>query len=105
MSVTTASKTQPSMLTDYSIAVLSCCLESLLEQATKFQVCRTSNAAQHLDVLNRKLERRSFESNVPRRVSEDESEIDVYQMSVTVQQDVAVVAILDLQEVCYDRVS
>ena len=79
-------------------------LEPVAEQTTKLEVRPTVHATEHLDVLEGQLERRGLEADVPRRVREHESEVDVDQVPVAVEQDVPVVPVLDLQEVCHERV-
>lgn len=51
------------------------------------------------------LERSSFETHVTGRVGEHEPEVDVDAVSVAVDEDVAVMTILDLQKVRRDRVA
>mmetsp|Transcript_42215 Transcript_42215/g.123609 ORF Transcript_42215/g.123609 Transcript_42215/m.123609 type:complete len:310 (+) Transcript_42215:3-932(+) len=59
----------------------------------------------HLDPLRGELEGGGLEAHVlARRVGEEEAKVDVDEGAVGVQQDVAVVPVLDLQQVAYDRV-
>lgn len=51
------------------------------------------DAAHDFDKLRRQLERRRFETQIPRRRRQDESEIDVNQMPIAVQQYITVVPV------------
>lgn len=56
-------------------------------------------AAHHLDELGRQLKRTGLEAQITRRCRQNEAEVYVNQMAVAVQQDVAVVTILHLNEI------
>ena len=84
---------------DNSVAVFSRGLKSLMEQFTEFPQRLAIRSAQHLDVLQRQLERRGLEPDIPRRVRQHEPKVNMDQVTVAVQQDVAVMAVLDLEEV------
>ena len=80
-------------------------LESVTEQTTELEVRPAVHATEHLDILERELERRSLEADVPRRVREHEPEVDVDEVAVAVDQDVAVMSVFDLEEVRDDGVA
>ncbi|KAJ8525159.1 hypothetical protein ON010_g15956 [Phytophthora cinnamomi] len=66
---------------------------------------RTARTAHQLNELVRELERCPLEVPVAARaVGEQEAKVDVDHMTVRVHQDVAVVAILDLENVADDRI-
>ena len=46
-----------------------------------------------------------LEAEVLRRAGEHEAVVDVYEMALVVEQDVAVVAVFDLEQVAGDRVA
>ena len=80
-------------------------LESLFEQPPKLLIHLGVDPTQHLNVLQRELERGSLKADVARRVREHEPEVDVDEVALAVEEDVAVVPIFDLEEVCYDGVA
>ena len=84
--------------------MLSRCLEPVAKQAAELEVRAAVHTTKHLDVLEWELERRGLEADVARRVREHEPEVDVREVPVTVKQDVAVVAVFDLEEVGDDGV-
>lgn len=87
------------ILTDNPIAVLPRSFESLLEQSLELLVSLTVNTTKDLDVLQRQLERRSFKANVPRRVRQHEAEVDVDEVTASVNEDVSVMSVFDLEEI------
>ena len=80
-------------------------LEAFFEQPLELLDRFAVDASEDLDVFQRQFERRSLEADVPRRVGKHEAKIDVYQVTVTVKEDVSVMAILNLKEVGDDGVS
>lgn len=54
---------------------------------------------------HRQLERRGLEAHVARTVGQHETEVDVEEVTVSVDEDVSVVSVLDLEEVGGDRVA
>lgn len=89
-------------LTDNPIAMFSRSFEPLPKQPPKLEERRTRYTAKNFDVLWRQLERCSLEADVAWCVAEDETKVDVNEMTVAVEQDVAVMPIFDLQEECDD---
>ena len=79
--------------------MLACSVEALPEQLPELAVRRAVEPAEDLDVLERELERGGLEADVAGRVGEHEPEVDVDEVPVAVEEDVAVVSILDLEEV------
>lgn len=84
---------------DNSVAVFPRSLKSLVEQSSEFPQRLAVRPAQYLDVLQGQLERRGLEPDVPRRVGQHEPKVNVDQVTVAVQQDVAVMAVFDLEEI------
>ena len=80
-------------------------LETFLEEPLELFERLSLDTSEDLYVLERELKRCGFESDVARRVGEHETEVDMDEVSVSVDQNVAVVAILDLQQVCNDGVT
>ena len=91
--------------TNDAVAVLPRGLKALFEEPPELLEGCPFEAAEHLDVLERELERRGLEADIPRRVRQHEAKVDVDQVPIAVDQDVAVVPVLDLQQVCDDGVS
>lgn len=56
-------------------------------------------SSQHFDILQREFEGSRFEADITRRIREHETKVDVDEMPVTVEEDVTVVSVFDLQEV------
>lgn len=54
---------------------------------------------------HRQLERRGLEAHVARTVGQHETEVDVEEVTVSVDEDVSVVSVLDLEEVGGHRVA
>ena len=80
-------------------------VKALTEELAKLKVGRAVEAAEDLDVLERELEGRGLEADVAGRVGEHEAEVDVDEVPVAVEEDVAVVPVLDLQQVRHERVA
>ena len=95
----------PKVLTDDPVAMLPRRLEPLLKQPPELPIRIRLHPAEHLDVLERELERCSLEPDVARRVREHEPEVDVDEVPVAIEENVAVVSVLDLEEVGDDRVA
>ena len=74
-------------------------VEALAKELAELVVRRAVEAPEDLDVLQRELERRRLEADVAWRVREHEPEVDVDEVPVAVEEDVAVVPVLDLQQV------
>lgn len=56
------------------------------------------HTTENFDVLRRQLERSGLETNITWCVAEDEPEINVDEVTLPVEEDIAIVSILDLQE-------
>ena len=54
---------------------------------------------EHLDILQWKLEWCGLKANIARRVRQHEPKVDVDEVALAIQQDVAIMAVLDLEEV------
>ena len=80
-------------------------VEALPEQLPELAVRGTVEPSENFDVFERELERRSLETNVPWGVGEHEAKVDVDEVPIAVEEDVAVVPVLDLQEVRDERVA
>lgn len=78
--------------------------QSLQYQILELGVSRRLIAAHDLDEFGRQLERAGLEAEIAGRRRQHEAEVDVYDVAVAVQQDVAVVAILDLDEIADEAV-
>ena len=87
------------ILTNYPITMLPRRLEPFLEQLLKLPKRRRLDPSQHFNILQREFERGGLESDISRRVGKHETKIDVDEMSVAVEEDVAVVSVFDLEEV------
>ena len=62
------------------------------------------DAAQQLDVFSRKLEGRQLEPQSARRVGQHKAKVDMYNMAMRVNQDVAIVSVFILKEIrCRDQ--
>ena len=85
--------------------MLSRRLKPFLEQLLKLPKRRRLDPSQHFNILQREFERGSLEPNISRRVGKHETKIDMDEMSVAVEEDVAVVPVFDLEEVGDERVS
>lgn len=83
-------------LTDDSVTMLPCRLESLSKQPPELLVRLALDPAEDLDVLEWELERRGLEADVAGRVREHKPKVDVDQMAIAVYEDIAVMPILDL---------
>lgn len=81
---------------DDTVAVLACSLETLAKEATELSEWRATQSAEYVDVLERQLKRRGFETHIAWAVREHETEVDVYEVTFSVEQDIAVVPVLDL---------
>ena len=71
-------------------------LEPFPEEPPKFQIGCTACAAEYFQVFKRELEWRSLKTHISWRVAEHKSEVYVYEVTLSIQEDVAVVSILDL---------
>lgn len=105
MSASWQRPTQLEQRTDDPVTVLPRSIEPFLEQPLELLERLAVNTSQNLDVLERQLEWRCLKADVSGRVGKHEAKVDVDQMAVTVDEDVAIMAILDLQEICNDGVS
>jgi hypothetical protein len=65
----------------------------------------TLRPAHQINVLARQFERRRFEVESTGRVPQHEAVVDVDQMSLLVEHDVAVVTVFDLQQVAHDGIA
>ena len=93
-------KTRPLIvLTNYPITMFPRRLEPFLEQLLELPKRRRLDFPQYFNILQREFERGSFESDISRRVGKHETKIDVDEVSVAVEEDVAVVSVFDLEEV------
>jgi hypothetical protein len=90
-----------SQLTNDAITMFPSSFESLSEQSPEFKERRASNTAQHFNVFRRQLKRCSFKSNISWCITEYESEIDMDEVPVSIQEDVAVVSVFNLEEERY----
>jgi hypothetical protein len=79
--------------------VLSCRHEPLQDEYLKVLKHVALLAAHDFDELWRHLEGRALEAEIFGRAAKDESVVDVDDVALAVEQDVAVVAVLDLDEV------
>ena len=80
-------------------------LKSLPEQFPELPVGRAVEPAEHFNVLEWKLERRRFKADVARGVRQHKAKVNMDEMPVAVEEDVAVVAVLNLEEVRHERVA
>lgn len=85
--------------------MLPCGLEPFLEQPFELLERLAVDPAEHLDVLERELEGCGLEADVARRIRQHKAEVDVDEVAVAVNQDVAVMSILDLEQVGDDGVT
>lgn len=76
-----------------------------MEQLPKLQECRAIHTTQHLNVLRRELEGSRLKPDVPWRIGKHEAKIYVDEVAVAVDEDVAVVSILDLEKIGDDGVT
>lgn len=79
--------------------MLPCRDQALKNQTLKLLEHPGLIAAHHLDKLGCQFERASLEAQITRRRRQDETKVYVDQVAVAVQQDVAVVTILHLNEI------
>ena len=82
--------------------MLSGSLKALFEQSPKLPVRFAINSTEHFDIFERQFEWSSLESNIPGRVRKHEAKIDVNEVAFTINKNIPVVTVFDLQEVCYD---
>jgi len=61
-------------------------------------------AAHHVDEFDRQFEWRALKLHITWRVVEDEAVVNVEQTTVAEHHDIAIVAILDLQQVAHERI-
>lgn len=77
--------------------MLSSTFKSFLEQFLEIRPTWTIEPTDNIDIIKRQFERSSFESHIPSwGIGEHESEIDMNQVTITINEDVTVVTILDL---------
>lgn len=76
--------------------MLPCRLEALSKQPPELLVRLALDPTEDLDVLEWELERRGLEADVAGRVREHEPEVNVDQMTVAVDENIAVMPVLDL---------
>lgn len=76
-----------------------------MEQPLKLTERGTVHAAHNLHIIKSELERGSFKPNVSGRVGKHEPKVNVYQMAVSIKEDIAVVTVLYLEEVRNDGVA
>lgn len=60
--------------------------------------------SQNFHVLRGELKRSCFKADIPRCIAQNESEVDVDKVPITINENISIVPILDLQQVCYNRV-
>ena len=80
-------------------------LKSLPEQFPELPVGRAVEPAEHFYVLEGKFERCRLEADIPRGVGQHEAEVDMNKMPVPIEEDVAVVPVLNLEEVRDDGIA
>lgn len=80
-------------------------LEPLPKQPPKLLQRLALHPTQDLNILKRQLKRRRLETDVPRRIREHEPEVDMDEVAVAIEEDVAVVSVFDLEEVTNDGVA
>lgn len=79
--------------------------EALLHQFSVLAEVLRPIAAEDLDLLRRQLERSLFELDaLSWRIRQEEAEVDVHDVALDVDHDVAVVPVLDLENVAYERI-
>jgi len=71
-------------------------LEPFPEEPPKFQIGCTACTAKDFQIFKREFEWSRFKAYISWRVAEHESEVYVYEVTLPIQEDVAVVSILDL---------
>ena len=86
-------------LTDNPITMLPRRLKPFFEQLLKLPKRSGLDPSKHFNILQREFERGSLESDISRRVGQHETKIDMDEVSVAVEEDVAVVSVFDLEEV------
>lgn len=81
-------------------------VEALLEQLLEVLPARAVEAADDFHVVQGQLERCSFKAHIPaRRVGKHESKVNMNEMAIAIDQDIAVVPVLDLQQESDDGIS
>lgn len=85
------------ILTDDPIAMFARCFKALTEQHPELLEYFAIDTSQHFDILCWKFKRCGLESDVSWGVAEDEAKVDVDEVAVSVDQDVAIVSVLDLK--------
>lgn len=76
-----------------------------MEQPFEFPERVAIYAAKYFDIVKRELERCGLKPDVARRVGQHEPEVDMNEVPVAVEENVAVMPVFDLQEVCDDGVT
>ena len=87
------------ILTNYPITMFPRRLKPFLEQLLKLPKRSGLDPSKHFNILQREFERGGLESDISRRVGKHETKIDVDEVSIAVEEDVAVVSGFDLEEV------
>lgn len=87
----------PPMMSTYSFGMT---IRAMQCQQAISKRRRAARATHH-----RKLEGRSLEAHIARAVGQHEAKVDVDEVTVAVNEDVAVVAVLDLKKVSRDRIA
>jgi hypothetical protein len=72
-------------------------LKTLPKQPPKLQKRRPSHPTQHFNILGGQFKRCRLKPDISRRVAENKPEIDMDEVSVPVEEDVAVVSVFDLK--------
>lgn len=80
--------------------MLSGTFKPFLEQFLEVGPAGTVKPTDDVDVIERELEWGSFESHIPSwGIGEHETEIDMNQVTIPIDEDVSIVTVFDLEEV------
>ena len=80
-------------------------VEPLAEQPAELVVGGAVEATEDLDVLERQFKWRRLETDVTGRVREHEAEVDVNEVPVAVEEDVAVVSVFNLEQIRHEGIT
>ena len=81
---------------DESLGVFSDVTKTLAHKGFELIVAITVHTAKNIDVVARKFERRGFEADAARRQAKDKSKVDMNQVALCIDENIAVVAVFDL---------
>lgn len=86
------------------VHVLAQLRKAAIDQALEVLEHGRRGALHDVDVFLRELERSAFEPQAAWAVANHEAKVDMYDVALIVQQNVSVVAVLDLQKIANQRV-